>query len=407
MHCIIWKLIIWRPYPCPYSKGLIDRQNHVSRDPTRTLRKLYLSGNDGIGDGGVAALAAALKSISASSYGQDEDAILDELDISACGVGDAGIGALAMAIESNPRCVKKLDLSNNNISDEGVIAFSKSLITGYQKSKMYCIDSLDLSNNVDIGDEGAEALFDALECGAIRSISLRSCSVRWRGVAALGNTLSNMFASDRMDDEPRTIEVDLSGNHIGKIEKKKKKASVHTNMMNSMSFIGKRFKTGLKDVGLGSMVGSGMESDDEVEMMDSMRSEFADEQGSSRCGAGEMYDSLSQGIDTSVATDISKAKDKVMLGMRMCNFDERGIDALGASCVLLGDHANVRLCVDCEMNKEACDEEEVTNALLVGDFENGSLREVAERHVEAMDRYNDLDEEYSDDFGEDSYDENY
>ena len=392
---------------CPCSKGLINRQNHVIREPTRTLRKLYLSGNAGIGDGGVAALAAALKSISESSHEQEVDAILDELDISACGVGDAGIGALAMAIESNPRCVKKLDLSNNDISDEGVIAFSKSLITGYQKSKMYCIDSLDLSNNVDIGDEGAEALFDALECGAIRSISLRSCSVRWRGVAALGNTLSNMFASDRMDDMPRTIEVDLSGNHIGKKEKKKKKASVHTNMMNSMSFIGKRLKTGLKDVGLGSMVGSGSESDDEVEMMDSMRSEFADEEASSRCGAAEMYDSLNQDIDTSGATDISKAKDKVMLGMRMCNFDERGIDALGASCVLLGDHVNVRLCVDCEMNKEACDEEGVTDALLSGDFENVSLREVAERHVEAMDRYNDFDEDYSDDFGEDSYDGDY
>ena len=384
------------------TKGLINRQNHVLKEPKRSLRKLYLGGNYGIGDGGVAALAAALKTISKPSNSEEGDAVLDELDLSACGVGDAGVGALAMAIESNPGCIKRLDLSNNDISDEGIVVFSKGLIKGYQKTKKCCIDSLDISNNVDIGDEGAEALFDALECGAIRSLSLRSCSVRWRGVVALGTTLGNMFIGEGGDDaQPKTIEIDLSGNHIGKKEKKKKKASVHTNMMNSMSFIGKRLKSGLKDVGLSSMIGSGLESDDEAELMDSMGSEFADEQAaSSRCGAAELYNSLCQDVDTSSKTRASETKNKVMLGMRMCNFDEKGIDAVVASCVLLGDHANVQLCVDCDMNGEACDDEDVTKALIAGDFRSNLLQEVANR-------YNDFDEDYSDDFGEESYDEGY
>jgi Ran GTPase-activating protein (RanGAP) involved in mRNA processing and transport len=366
-----------------------------------------LGGNSGIGDGGVAALAAALRTIPSS--GEEGDAILDELDLSACGVGDAGVGALAMAIESNPGCVKRLDLSNNGISDEGIIAFSKGLINGYQNSKMCCMDSLDISNNVDIGDEGAEALFDALECGAIRSISLRSCSIRWRGVVALGTSLGNMFGSEMKDDaRPRTIEIDLSGNCIGK-EEKKKKASVQTNMMNSMSFIGKRLKSGLKDVGLSSMMmGSSMESDDEAELMDSMGSEFADDQASiSRCGAAELYTILSQDIDTSSKTRAPTTKNKVKLGMRMCNFDERGIDAIGASCVLFGDHANVQLCVDCEMNGDACEDKSVAKALLNGDFKNNLLIELAKRHVEVTDGYNDFDEDYIDDFGEDSYDREY
>ena len=416
-------------------QGLINRQKHINDgDGTKSdkllhqhqsLRELYLSGNDGIGDGGTAALAAALKTASKfgstlekNEDGLDDDddssfmlSILDTLDLSACGVGDAGVGALAMAIESNPGCVTRLDLSNNAISDDGAIALSKGLIAGYRKSnKFISVDCIDLSNNVDIGDEGAKALFDAVECGAVRSLSLRSCSIKWRGASALGDALGRMISSssdsdEGSSDEPRTtVEVDISGNHIGK-KAKKTKQSVSTNMMNNLSFIGKRLKSGLKDVGLSNIAGSSLESDDESELMDSMGGDLADNQSSnSRCGGCVLYESLSQELDADSKIN-GDAKLMFRLGVRMCNFDEQGIDALCAACVLAGDSANVRLCIDYSMNGEAIDDEDVMREMIQGNYLDGKLRDVSEKHLDAMDRFGYGEDVSDSDNDEDNYDD--
>jgi hypothetical protein len=383
--------------------------------PNQSLRELYLSGNDAIGDGGLAALAAALKTIhkedDRGEHKQDKNAvaILDHLDVSSCDIGDSGVEAIAIAIDSNPGgCIKRLNLSNNEVTDEGAIALSKALIDGSQKINGYCIDSLDLSNNHGIGDEGAMALFEALEYGALRSLSLRSCSIKWRSAAALGRTLANIAIGHGSDDnsvlgKADSIEVDISGNHIGK-KGPKKKSSVHENVMNGMTFLSKRIKSSLKDAGLNSLVGSSLESDDEAELMDdSLGSELEiEESKSSKCGALEFYSNLFDVMEDANVKQQERSELIVKVGMRMCNFDERSVEALCASSVLVGDKLGVRLQVDCTLNDEACaDEDVVVKALEEGDIENVSLREMAERHYALRNRYEDFDD---DDYG---YDDDY
>ena len=377
-------------------KGLLNREQH-SIQSDRTLKELYMCGND-LGNGGIAALAAAMKSLS-----EKNGSVLEVLDVSDCAVGDAGLSALALAFEKNPGCIMNLDLSNNDITDESVVIFAEALINGHKKQPngSYCIDSIDLSNN-DIGDEGAEALFDAVECGAIRSLSLRSCSMKWRGCAALGTTIAHLLSKhSNNNEESPTIEIYISGNQIGKKEKKKK-ASVQANVMNSMNFLQKKLRSGLKDVGL---VGSSLESDDEVEMMDSMGSEFADEQSSaSKCGASELYKILAQELKN-VDESHEENTCSLMLGMRMCNMDERGVDALCAISSLLGQKVKI----DCRMNVEEY-EEEILQSLRKGDSTNEALLEIAEQFIETMARMNEF-ESSEDDFGnwgeDDSYDDNF
>jgi len=391
-------------------KGLIEREKHVLNQPSQSLRELYLSGNDAIGDGGLAALAAALKTIAKEDNRgerkQGKASILDHLDVSSCGIGDVGVEAIAIGIDSKPGgCIKRLNLSNNQITDEGAIALSKALINGRQKINDYCLDTLDLSNNHGIGDEGATALFEALECGAIRSLSLRSCSIKWRGAAALGRSLANI-ALDCSSEEvslcnSNGIEVDISGNHIGK-NGPRKKSSVHENVMNGMTFLSKRIKSSLKDAGLNSLVGSSLESDDEAELMDDcLGSELENEEStSSRCGALEFYNSLRDAMEDTTVKQQDQSQLIIKVGMRMCNFDERSVQALCASSVHIKDKAGARLQVDCTLNDEACDDEDIVlEALVNGDVENLSLREMAERHKALLNRYDDFDDEdgYDDD----------
>ena len=135
--------------------------------------KLHLCGNEAIGDAGTVALAAAIRSCKNGT-------VLDELDLSSCNVGDAGAEALALAFKG----VKSLDLSNNKISDDGASAIGRSLL-----ESECCCNCIDLSNNHDIGDTGAADIAAALEHGAIRTLSMRSCQVHADGAKAFGESL--------------------------------------------------------------------------------------------------------------------------------------------------------------------------------------------------------------------------
>lgn len=314
--------------------------------------------------------------------------VLNTLDLSSCGVADTGVRTLAIAIEGSPGCVSNLILCNNIITDEGAIDLANGIIAGYKKSNNKCrIQSLDLSNNAGIGDDGAMALFEAVELGALCSLSLRSCSIKWQGFAGLGSTFGRMFSGRRNNHHHaplESIEIDLSGNVLGKKEKKKKKkglsSAVSANMMNSMNFIGKRLKSGLKDVGINNIVGtSSLESDDEVEDMDSIGSELAEDQSSSRCGACEFYDSLGADLETK---STSGSNLRIRLGLRMCNLDEDGINALGAACVLLGDSTKSKLCVDCTMNRDVFIEDDIIELLADGKYEDERLGEIAQTHLD-------------------------
>ena len=350
-------------------------------------------------------MAAALKIGRKKGVGvqEQEPPVLNTLDLSSCGVADMGVRTLAIAIEGSPGCVSNLILCNNIITDEGAIDLANGIIAGYKKSNNKCrIQSLDLSNNAGIGDDGAMALFEAVELGALCSLSLRSCSIKWQGFAGLGSTFGRMFSSRNNHHAPlESIEIDLSGNVLGKKEKKKKKkglsSAVSTNMMNSMNFIGKRLKSGLKDVGINNIVGSSsLESDDEAEDMDSIGSELAEDQSSSRCGACEFYDSLGADLETKSTSDSNL---RICLGLRMCNLDEDGINALGAACVLLGDSTKSKLCVDCTMNRDVFIEHDIIELLADGKYEDERLGEIAQTHLDVG--YGNYDEG----FGGEQYDE--
>ena len=384
------------------TKGLIDyHQNKKSgtqlhRRGHQYLRKLYLSGNDCIGDGGAAALAAALK-LSGEEGGVSDVPILEKVDLSSCNVGDGGAGAMAMAIECSPGCLASLDLSNNKISDRGAIALAKAMKAGKKKMMTattttekgrYCIDCLDLSSNVDIGDDGTEALFDALRCGAVRRILLRSCSIKWGGAEALGVAIGKMLCDEEVRGHlsARVVEVDLSGNKLG-TKKIKKKESVYStkSVISGMNFLGNKLKTDLKDVGLSNMVSSSLESDDEAEMEDLEGGELPDldDLPSSQCGACAMYDGLKEALSDMPAHGANDFPQlDLTLGLRMCNFDDKALDALAATCVSAAEDGKARACIDCAMN-EGTPESEVQE-LGRGSYESPGLVERAKAHLASV-----------------------
>jgi hypothetical protein len=336
------------------------------------LRSLYLSGNEGIGDGGVAAIAAALKTANRPKYTGDTESslcILDNLDISACHVGDIGAKVLAIALERNPGCLKSLDLSNNFISDEGAISLAAGLIAGHKKQHQIQLDSLDLSNNVDIGEKGAEALFSVVQCGAVRRLALRSCAIKWKGAAALGSAIATIITNPNLPDG---IEIDLSGNKLGTKDWKKK--TNYADGVKKMTNMGMNWlKSSLKDAGF---VGD-VESDDEEELLDPG---LVDEENrSSKCGACAMYDGLDKALDDAHALSVESS---LTLALRMCNFEDKGIDALSAVALRVYQVNGRKIHIDCSMN-QIVDNEAIVDHLLQGNVKNAALLERANRHTEA------------------------
>jgi hypothetical protein len=316
--------------------------------------------------------------------------VIDTLDISSCGVGDIGANALALAMTGNPGCVKCLNLSNNCISDRGAIALAKALKRSCQKLNGCCsIDTLDLSNNIDIGNEGATALFDAVECGAIRNLLLRSCSIRADGLSSLGEVLASIISKSKHEDSSTSLRehlIDISGNKFG-TRAVKKKPGVSASMMNSVNSIGQKgfgfLKSGLKDIV--DFGGSSLESDDEAEEEDdSIKPE--DNQVSGKCGAALLYDSFmeSSAGETKDHKDGHRNAVNITLGLRMCNFDETALDALAAMIVYLksecGDSTSIKF--DCDMN-QGIDEDDI-QALKQSKIYNDLLVEMSERHHEVL-----------------------
>ncbi len=454
--------------------------------PHRRLRELYLSANP-IGDSGTTALAAALKisptikddssatttSLKSTNIVLNDDqsppdddssvggeiggcdAVIDTLDISSCHVGDVGAQALSLAIMHNPRCVKRLLLSNNKITNRGAIALAKALCVSqqrlmtsstarndkYEKNKKtfglccYAIDTLDLSNNADIDDEGAIALFDAVRCGAIRNLLLRSCSIHSEGVSALGRVLAQILIESN-DIHYSTMvnkeyNIDISGNKIGS-KKLKKKAGYSEKMMKNVNTIGQKgfgfLKSGLKDIvdfGTSSLSvsSSSLESDDEAEEEDDDLLEASQSQVSDKCGAIAFYDSFlecmenieSEGSNNYHEDDSSdfsstsasdngdeveendnkeKTKIQISMGMRMCNFDDAALDALAAMKNYVKEYSRrikggrggcLLISFDCEMNKDI-DDECIQALMKIGrdDHDEQILEEMTERHQEAL-----------------------
>lgn len=418
-------------------KGLINSGKLTARSNSfysnKRLVSLHLSGNDDIGDAGVAALAAALRTakrsqITAAAGGPSDNAsnsnevscspILENIDLSSCNIGDAGAEALAMAIEGNPGCVRRIDLSNNHITDDGVAALAKALVTNtafgatkmassnIPNAEVSCVvESIDLSNNKEIGDRGASAIAEAVKCGILRSVFLRSCSVRADGAMAFGQAVKALVMEGRPVQDQAVTHIDLSGNQLGVLQQKKKgggakysasliKSRASATTASYMNFIGQKIRSGLKDAGLDVGFGASAESDDEEDDILATTREQGDDQfdaSKARCGAksfsepiiNSAIDSKSTAITNDDQAQGNPNRARCILGMRQCSLDQGAADALAASIIQArSDAAGVELIVDATMNAEIGD----SSVLALGGEKSEEMRlqNMATRHLDAL-----------------------
>lgn len=347
----------------------------MNRGTVKSISKplsLHLCGNPDVGDAGAAALAAAIRGSTSDST------IFSTLDLSACGIGDAGAEALALALEGHPGCIERLILSNNAISNSG----ASSIARGIADSKTQ-IEWLELDNNPGISNLGAVALAGALGLGYIRNLSLRSCEVKADGAKAFGDCLKALA----IQQSSAQVSIDLSGNPLGMLKKKKKeslKNKATATTASYMNFIGKQIKSGLKDVGLDTVLGtSSVESDDDEEerMGEGNGNDSSDEP--TRCGAKAFASAIvlseeEQHRDQLETTDVAHVK--CVLGLRHCFLDQGAGDALAATIVQAKERFGIDLEVDVALNHVL--EDSMVRALNGSDRDG--LEDMVDRHMETV-----------------------
>jgi hypothetical protein len=323
------------------------------------------------------------------------------LNLSACGIGDTGAEALAIALENHPVCVRHLDLSNNQISDEGAAALGRALASA-SDDDLGRLETLDLSHNKGIGDAGAKAIAGALEKGSVNNIILRSCHIHADGAAAFAKALRAIGRRRRNTTErPQSLRLDLSGNPLGILRKKVKssgggkysatalrsKATATTTAY--MNLIGKTVQKGLKDLGMSEGSAGTLESDDDEESK--MDGEEEEEDPSMiKCGAlalagaflGDDDEEDNENTNTQgpVVENAAEAC-KVDFGLRHCSFDTRAAEALAAVLQEAKSSMSMDLSMDVRMNQVL--EEEWVAALRGDPDHESNLNEMAERYLEA------------------------
>ena len=370
---------------------------------------LSMARNDGIGDAGVAALSAAIRTISDKLKERSSSIIFESLDLSGCGIGDTGAEALAIALEEYPCCIRHLDLSHNSISDEGVAAIERALSSACQnldessksKDEPMGVGTLDLSFNNDIGDQGASSLAELIKTRMVQRCILRSCHVHADGAAAFGAALKSLIK--RKESISHDIEIDLSGNPIGVLRKASKssggskysatalKSKASKTTAAYMSFINKRVQKGLQDFGVTS-TSETLESDDEEEerMDDDGKGSSSSDASKVKCGAlsfAEAYleedeeeESIRESSQAKTSTS-SPADFAIELGFRRCSLDTRAVDALAAVTQHVRS-TGTTFSVDVRMNYVL--EDEMVDSLKGNPDLDEYLGEMAERHLEAM-----------------------
>jgi len=337
--------------------------------------------------------------------------IFERLDLSGCDIGDAGAEALAIALTNNPLCVKHLDLSSNRITDRGAEALAGALGSkkdleriGVAGESACHIGTLDLSHNKDLGDTGAKELAKAFQRDGISRLLLRSCNVRADGAAFFGTALRSIGSrstprvSSRTEDHvPQRRLIDLSGNPLGILSKKKKSGSKYSaTALRSkakdttkayMNIIGKSLQKGLNSI---SGEGGGpdtLESDDEEE--DRMGGEFEEEDApNKKCGAMFLADAfIRDGVDRTERSDAGSdrggASVAVELGLRQCSFDTKAAEALAAVLQESNDrYPGMELSMDMAMNNVL--EDSIVAALHREDDHDDQLADMAEVYLDAL-----------------------
>lgn len=309
------------------------------------------------------------------------------MDLSSCDVGDVGAEALALALASNPGCVGRLDLSNNRVTGVGCKALGRALIDSLHGSGA-ALRELVVDNN-GIGDDGASALAEALACGAVESISLRSCSIQAQGAAAFGRAVASL-ANSKNRGRPRRFDVDLSGNHFGtrKIKKKAGKFSasvIRDRASSNFKFIGKTLTGAAKRFSSEAM-GITADSDDDEEIMggivdEDLADDAPDEGKLQACGGHAFAAEVLSGDQPPSADAPSSSPLRISVGLRQCLLDDSAVDALAAAIV---GAKNCRLTVDVSMNSL---EDEAVSALAGGaDAGSNMLASMADRHMDLLGR---------------------
>jgi len=331
--------------------------------------------------------------------------ILNRLDLSGCDIGDVGAEALAIALTNNPLCVKHLDLSNNRISDQGATALARALGARDvdESGTAGVVETLDLSHNKDLGDLGAKELANAFGRNGISKLILRSCNVRADGAACFGTALRSI-GSHALRKLPTSLSkqqegrlIDLSGNPLGILSKKKKSGSKYSaTALRSkatdttkayMNIIGKSLQKGLNSINaMGSEGGMDtLESDDEEE--DRMGEIEDEDESRKKCGALSLAEAfIRDGAEDTENTGESNGEDDsvhVELGLRHCSFDTRAAEALAA--ILQESKQNypgMKLSMDMTMNHVL--EEDIIAALHGEEGYDDQLADMAEVYLDAL-----------------------
>mmetsp|Transcript_17840 Transcript_17840/g.27562 ORF Transcript_17840/g.27562 Transcript_17840/m.27562 type:complete len:655 (-) Transcript_17840:116-2080(-) len=378
-------------------KGIMTRYKDNNKEVLQQNKRpmsLHLCGNEGLGDSGAAALAAALRTMKARGE------IFDILDLSWCDIGDAGAEAIAMALETNPGCIRHLNLSHNSITDEGVSAIAKALT---QVSNVPLLQSLNFNGN-DVGDHGASEISKVVGTGQLSELSLRCCHIHADGAQAFGQAIKAM---SNKPNKVNLVKIDLSGNPIGVLRKKSKaggkysasmlKSKASATTASYMNFLGKSIKSGLKDVGLDGVLSNGSpsaESDDEEEEQMGFEGDSLAEDGDltdpskARCGAksftGVFFDDDDNDEENGDAktSKLVPSTVKCELAFRHCSLDQGAADALAAAVLRSKEKLGIDMKVDAGMNTVL--EEAMIEALQDSSDEYGHLEEMADRHMDVM-----------------------
>nr|XP_061796630.1 NACHT, LRR and PYD domains-containing protein 12-like [Nerophis lumbriciformis] len=116
--------------------------------------------------------------------------ILKILKLHNCGITHKGCVSLAETLKLNPSHLQELDLSENHVSNDGVEILSKGLASPNCIVTPSHLQELDLTRN-DLSDEGVEILSKGLarpHC-ILKILNLTKCSITQRGCISLAEAL--------------------------------------------------------------------------------------------------------------------------------------------------------------------------------------------------------------------------